>query len=186
MGWWENDTSKTWELLNHIPLDDRSNVFLPGIGTSKLVEELLNRNVKLVLNDISKQALARVRTRIQHPGNHTWLQQDISDPIQAPLPNIDLWIDRAVLHFLISEAAISGYFKNLHGMVQPGGYVLFVEFSIKGATQCAGLQVQRYSVKDLAHRLGPAYKEITSFDHIYMTPGGDSKPYLYALFKRNA
>ena len=57
LGWYEKNLSQTLELLNQIPDWEKSTVFLPGAGTSVLVEGLLSRGVKLVLNDISIEAL---------------------------------------------------------------------------------------------------------------------------------
>jgi 2-polyprenyl-3-methyl-5-hydroxy-6-metoxy-1,4-benzoquinol methylase len=114
LGWYEKNASQTLELLNRIPEWKKSTVFLPGAGTSVLIEELLSNGVKLVLNDISIEALNRVKDRLNDKGGKIdWLCQDISQPIQSALPEVDIWIDRAVLHFLTDEDDINGYFENV-------------------------------------------------------------------------
>lgn len=186
LGWYEKDPAQTLKLLNQISHWEGSSIFAPGAGTSALVEQLLSKNAKLVLNDISIEAINELKARLQNQGqNIQWLCQDISQPITETLPDIDIWIDRAVLHFLREEQDIKGYFENLTSILKPGGYALFAEFSIAGARKCAGLELHRYSVEELSERLGPAFKLVTHFDHIYINPEGAARPYIYALFKRN-
>jgi hypothetical protein len=113
-----------------------------------------------------------------------WLCQDISCPIVQNIPPIDIWIDRAVLHFLIDEDSIQGYFANVKANVKKGGYAIFAEFSQTGAKQCAGLSVQQYSIEALSRRLGTSFKLLSHFDYTYINPRGEERPYLYALFQR--
>ena len=49
LGWYEGDVSQTLALLNRIPRAASQTVFLPGAGTSLLVDELLSRGKRLVL-----------------------------------------------------------------------------------------------------------------------------------------
>ncbi len=185
LGWYEKDTSKTFALLKKIPGWDKASVFLPGAGTSVLIEDLLSREVRLIVNDISSEALNRVRQRLEdHSRICGWLCQDIARPIPEPVPAADIWIDRAVLHFLTDEEDINGYFQNVRSVLRVGGHAVFAEFSLTGAPRCAGLVLHRYSVDELAQRLGPSFEMIDQFDHTYINPFGDPRPYIYALFKR--
>ncbi len=185
LGWYEQNASKTLELLNQIPEWEESTIFLPGAGTSVLIEELLARGVKLILNDISLEALNRVKARLSNKsGEITWLCQDIAQPIQSAIPGVDIWLDRAVLHFLTDEDDIKGYFENVKSSLKTNGYALFAEFSKAGAPKCAGLTVHRYSLEELSAKLGASFKLISQFDYTYLTPHGDPRPYIYALYRR--
>ncbi len=64
-----------------------------------------------------------------------------------------------------------------------GGYAIFAEFSKKGATKCAGLDVRRCDVQDLEKNL-PAFELIAAEEYTYINPKGDPRPHIYALFKR--
>ncbi len=66
-----------------------------------------------------------------------WLCQDIAQPIPSPIPAVDIWIDRAVLHFLTNKTDINGYFENLKSVLKIGGYAIFAEFSKASALKCA-------------------------------------------------
>ncbi|NOZ43129.1 MAG: class I SAM-dependent methyltransferase [Alphaproteobacteria bacterium] len=185
LGWYEKDAAQTLRLLTHIPEWENSTIFLPGAGTSVLIEELLTRGAKLVLNDISAEALNQVRRRLGDRDKAVdWLCQDISRPFHKEIPDIDLWIDRAVLHFLTGEDDIKGYFGNIKSALKTGGHAIFAEFSRTGAPKCAGLTLHRYGVEELSARLGPSFRLISHFDHIYINPNGDPRPYIYTLYIR--
>jgi hypothetical protein len=186
LGWYEGDVRQTLALLDLIPSDTAQTVFLPGAGTSLLVDALLAKGLRLVLNDISDEALARLKQRIGKDGDRiVWLHHDIAKPLPATVPQVDLWVDRAVLHFLLNEADITGYFTNLLATLKPGGHVLLAEFSEAGATRCAGLNVHRYSVAEMAQRLGTDFSLVKAEDYIFTNPAGAARPYVYALFRRD-
>lgn len=100
------------------------------------------------------------------------------------MPEIKIWIDRAVLHFLTNKDDIAGYFKNIEITLKSGAYAMFAEFSKNGAPKCAGLPVHGYSLQELSERLGSSFKFKTSFDYTYINPYGDPRPYIYALFEK--
>ncbi len=185
LGWYENDVSQTLTLLAHVPGWEGFSIFLPGVGTSILVDELLSKGAKLILNDISHEALDTVKNKLSNKNEEIiWLCQDIAQPIREKLPDIKLWIDRAVLHFLTDKNDVKAYFDNVKSILTIGGYILFAEFSKTGATKCAGLDLQQYSVEELSANLGTSFKLVSHFDHVYFSPDGNSKPYIYALYKR--
>ena len=185
LGWYEKDGFQTLKLLNQIPDWEKSTIFIPGAGTSILIEELLSRGTNLVLNDISIEALNRVKSRLNKEYREIdWFCQDIAKPIPDTIPNVDIWIDRAVLHFLIDEDDIKEYFKNVESILKAGGHAIFAEFSKKGATKCAGLTIHRYSIEELSERLGESFTRISHFDYTFINPNGDPRPYIYALYKR--
>lgn len=185
LGWYESDVSQTLKFLNQIPKAQASTVFLAGAGTSLLVDELIAAGHKLVLNDISDEALHKLKERVGTNDYLTWLHQDISQPLPEGTPLVDVWIDRAVLHFLLEEAHIQRYFTNLRTTVKLGGYALLAEFSTMGARKCAGLKLHRYSIEEMINRMGPEFRLIRHENHTYVTPAGDSRPYLYALFEKH-
>jgi hypothetical protein len=185
LGWYEKDTSQTFKLLDEIPELGNSTIFLPGAGTSTLIEDLIPRVNQLILNDISDEALNLVKQRLKKGFDKiVWLCQDIAQPFKEPMPEIDIWIDRAVLHFLTHQNDIKGYHENVKSTLKIGGHAIFAEFSIFGAPTCAGLKLHRYSVEELSKNLGSSFKIVSHFDYTYISPFGDPRPYVYALYKR--
>ena len=185
LGWYEKDPSPILKLLN-LNLDWKDSIaFLPGIGTSDIFEELLSREIQLVLNDISKKALEIIEQKLgSRKNNVTLYHGDIAKILPPTIPKVDLWIDRAVLHFLTEENDIEVYFQNLRSIVKRGGFALFAQFSLEGAAKCAGLNIHRYSAKNLSGRLGDDFQVVNQFDHTYINPYGDPRPYIYVLYKR--
>lgn len=186
LGWYESDTSQTFKFINLIPQTETNTMFLPGAGTSVLVDELLSRGHQLFLNDISEEALDRLKKRIGlNRDRLTWLHHDISKPLPSGIYTADIWIDRAVLHFLLEEADIQRYFANLHSTIHAGGYALLAEFSTTGAPKCAGLELHRYSVEEMTERMGAEFELVKHEDYTFINPFGDPRPYIYALYKKN-
>ena len=185
LGWFERDVSPMLGFLELVPGYESATIFLPGAGTSLVVEALLDRGGRLILNDISDEALRRLRRRI---GERTpapiWLHHDIAKPLSAGIPACDIWLDRAVLHFLVTEEDIAGYLRNLRAVLAPNGHVLLAEFAVHGAPKCAGLEVHRYSVEEMRQRFGPEFALVKAEDVTFMNPAGSRRPYVYALFKR--
>jgi len=181
LGWYESDLTPTLKLLDNIEDWKKSSIFISGAGTSTLVDELLKYDTKLILNDISYEALELLKTRLQDE-NVCFLCQDIASEIDINVPKVDIWIDRAVLHFLTEDRDIKGYFKNLKSKLKDGGYVMFAEFSKTGATSCAGLPVKQYSLEEFEYELGSSFSLVSSFEHLYINPNGDKRPYIYALY----
>ena len=185
LGWYEKDVSQTLRFLDQIPSNKSATVFLPGAGTSVLVDELMARGHELILNDISDEALNKLKNRIGSDKRLTWLHHDISKPLPDNIPKADIWIDRAVLHFLLEEADIQGCFANLQSAITQGGYALLAEFSTAGARKCAGLELHRYSIQEMTMRMGEEFELVKHEDYTYINPFGDPRPYIYALYKKD-
>jgi ubiquinone/menaquinone biosynthesis C-methylase UbiE len=184
LGWYEQDASQTLKFLEQIAQAKPATIFLAGAGTSTLVDVLLVREHQLVLNDISDEALNKLKIRHAQNQDLIWLHADISKPISREIPLVDIWIDRAVLHFLLEETDIQGYFKNLQSTIKPGGYALLAEFSTAGAQKCAGLEVRRYSLEEMTRRMDSGFQLVKHEEYAYINPSGDPRPYIYALYKK--
>jgi len=184
LGWHEADVSQTLKYLDTMSVTPPAAVFLAGAGTSSLVDSLLKRDYALILNDISDAALNKLRNRVGDTEGTIWLHHDIARPLPDNVPLADIWIDRAVLHFLLDESDIRGYFANINSFVKPGGYVLLAEFSTFGSPRCAGLELHRYSVEELTRRIGPDFELMSHEEYTYINPCGGERPYIYALYQR--
>lgn len=198
LGWYEDTVEQTLRFVEAGNMQlYKGKTFLAGVGTSTLADVLLSKlkmlekevlrgggAVELILNDISSRALGKLRTRLEDDKLCRWMCQDMAEPLKLEAASVDLWIDRAVLHFLVEEEAIQQYFANLNRVLKPGGAVLFAEFAKDGAEKCAGLLLRRYSQQELQQRLGSDYRLLRSESYIYTNPSGGKRPYLYALYER--
>ncbi len=183
LGWYEEDLSQSFKFIKLIPDYKKATIFIAGAGTSTLVDWLHKQGNKLILNDISDTALNKLQSRLSDADKHQWLCYDISQALPQHITAVDVWIDRAVLHFLLEEQEIKNYFENIQRVVKQGGFVFLAEFSTVGASQCAGLKVHRYSLTEMKQRLGDNFTLIETENYNYINPFGDKRPYLYALFQ---
>lgn len=184
LGWYESDLMPTFQMLEAQSLQSRR-VFLAGAGTTTLIEPLLERGALLHLNDLSSVALDQVRHRIGFRAETCVFEvADLGAVFQGEQGQFDLWIDRAVLHFLTESAQIAAYFDRLRRQLKVGGHVLLAEFTHGGALKCNGLCVKHWNVAEMSVALGAGFRLVQSFDHTFFNPKGDPRPYVYALFEK--
>ena len=102
------------------------------------------------------------------------------------LERVDLWHDRAVLHFFNDPADQLAYFDLLRKLIASNGYVIIAAFNLDGAEKCSGLQVYRYNRHMLQEQLGEGFSLIKAFDYTYRMPSGDTREYIYTLFQKTS
>ena len=188
LGWYENNPKQSLDLIKECNLSKDSKIFNAGAGATTLVDELINLGYQnIIANDISKPALDNLAQRIGEKESKKirFILEDLTNPKELlSLKDIDLWHDRAVLHFLTQKNQQETYFDLLKKLVKSKGYVIIAEFNLDGAKKCSGLDVVNYDKKMIQQRLGTDFKLLKSFDYIYTMPAGDKRPYIYTLFQR--
>lgn len=188
LGWYEDHPESTLRLIDKCHLSPDAAILSVGAGTSTLIDSLLDRGfTNIIANDLSEVALKNLKARILKKYDYQ-LNCVVDDLIKPKallkLKPVDLWIDRAVLHFFLSKEEQDAYFKTIRTVVRKRGYVLIAVFSSKGAEKCSGLSLQRYNAEMLQTHLGLDFKLIEAFDHVYINPTGGERPYIYTLFQR--
>lgn len=187
LGWFETDLSPSLDLIAKTNLSKNMKILSVGAGITTLIDELLKQGYSnLLATDISAVALNKLKNRIGKK-NIECITDDLTNPVSLlKMKPVDLWIDRAVLHFFTGRKDQETYFDLLRSKVKRNGYALFAEFNTNGAKVCSGLPVHRYNEEMLIKRLGTAFELINSFEYTYIMPSGDKRPYIYALFKKNS
>lgn len=185
LGWFEKDLSPSIELLNLTNLNSSSRILNVGAGSTVLIDYLLGQGFEnLIATDISEVGLQSLKSRVG-----TEHVEYIIDDLTAPdnlnnIAPINLWFDRAVLHFLTDSRDQKTYFDLLRKLVRPNGFVIIAEFHLNGAMKCSGLEVCRYDTRMIAEHLGEEFELIKDFNHTYTMPSGDTREYIYTLFQR--
>lgn len=187
LGWFETDLNPSLDLINKTGLENSARIVNIGSGSTTLIDALVDLNYsKLIATDISDVALDKLKNRIGDKTTVEYIQDDLTKPLNLKeMENVDLWIDRAVLHFFNDAKDQDTYFDLVKRKVNKGGYVLLAEFSLDGADKCSGLNVHRYSKEMLEEKLGDEFKLLEHFDYTYSMPSGAPRPYIYTLFQRN-
>ncbi|MDO9136631.1 MAG: class I SAM-dependent methyltransferase [Lutibacter sp.] len=188
LGWYEENPAPSIELIEACSLPKDALIFNAGAGASTLISELFAKGFEnLVVNDISSVALAELKNNLLVPKNAhiKFIVDDLTNPSELlKLKNIDLWHDRAVLHFFTEEKDQKAYFDLLKSVLKPKGFVILAEFNLEGAKKCSGLDVFNYNEEMLQERLGSDFELLKSFNHTYTQPSGNTREYVYTLFQK--
>ena len=187
LGWYEEDPNATLQLIQQCGFSKDARLLNVGVGVSILLDKLVLEGYKnIIANDISNTALEKLKKRLGVKENGIqWIVDDLTKPTAiSNIEPVDLWNDRAVIHFFTEKKDQNTYFSLLNKLVKLNGYVIISAFNTEGATMCSGLPVFRYNKEMLIEKLGPGYSLIKYFDYTYTMPSGDTRPYIYTLFKR--
>lgn len=187
LGWYEENPEPSLRLIEHCNFDKKALILNVGAGATRLVDELLDEGYEhIIANDISASALDKLKLRLGERENKIhWIVDDLTEPTQlCNLEQVDLWHDRAVLHFFSDKKEQDTYFDLLRKLVKKNGFVIIATFNLDGATKCSGLPVFRYDKKMLQEKLGKGFELIEAFDYCYTMPKGETRKYIYTLFKR--
>lgn len=187
LGWYESSAQKTIHLINKTGVSKQASILNVGVGSSVIIDELLEQGyTNLVANDLSEEALTKVKSRVSTKANEVvFVADDLLSPTKLnKLKDIEIWNDRAVLHFFLKEEEQTAYFNLLKSVVKHNGFVIIAVFSLDGAKKCCGLPLQLYDEKMLQEKLGKDFKLIDNFKHTFVNPKGGERPYIYTLFQR--
>lgn len=187
LGWYEERPEPSLRLIEKCKLDKNSTILNVGAGAGILIDELLRLGyTNIIANDISIQALETLKERLgKSSASVKWLVDDLTKPNELNKLNaLDLWHDRAVLHFFTDIDEQDAYFELIEKLLKPGGFVIIAAFNLHSAEKCSGLPVHRYDASMIQSRLGKSFELHGSFDHTYTMPSGDTREYVYTLFRR--
>jgi SAM-dependent methyltransferase len=188
LGWFEKFPEPSLRLIKKCNLDKNASLLNVGAGTTTLIDELLKLGYNNILaNDLSSTALNGLKERLGNESNKVkWIVDDLTQPAELHrIEPVDLWHDRAVLHFFIDKKDQDTYFNLLKKLIKTKGFVIIATFNLQGVTKCSGLPVFRYNEQMLQTNLGDDFKLIEAFDFTYFMPSGDQRAYVYTLFQRN-
>jgi SAM-dependent methyltransferase len=187
LGWYEKSTEPTLRLIKQANLSKSAHILHVGAGSTTLVDELVGLGYEnLWANDISEVALQKLANRVGE-NNISCVQDDLTHPIHLEkIAPVDLWIDRAVLHFFTEEEDQKTYFDLMKRKVKTGGFAIIAQFHLSGADSCSGLPVKRYSTEILKKTLQDHFVLVDHFERLYIMPSGAERPYVYTLFQRKS
>lgn len=155
-----------------------------GGGDSHLIDALVDRGLDcLAVLDVSSAALQRARTRLADSANTpTWIEANVAS--DWSLKPMDIWHDRAVLHFLTDAGDRARYRAHLLQTLKPHGSAIIATFALDGPESCSGLPVMRYSPEMLSAELGEDFRLIESEPYLHQTPWGSAQSFQYSRLLR--
>jgi SAM-dependent methyltransferase len=157
-----------------------SSIIDAGGGSSTLVDDLLARGYKnLTVLDISSAAIEATQKRLGRAAAQVrWLVADIAKIPFEP-GAYDLWHDRAVFHFLTTNAERVAYVRQVARSVKRGGHVIVSTFGPEGPTRCSGLKTVRYDADALHDEFGTRFRLVENSKELHRTPFGTTQQFLY-------
>ncbi len=186
LGWYEERSEQTLVLIKETKLPKNATILNVGSGSSSLIDNLLEEGFSnIIANDLSNESLKSLKSKFVKNDKIKFIVDDLLNPSKLKeLKNIDLWNDRAVLHFFLEKEEIAVYFNLLKKILKPKGFVIIAVFEKNGAEKCCGLPLKRYDVEMLENELGNDFVLKKSFKHTFINPSGGKRPYIYTLFQR--
>jgi ubiquinone/menaquinone biosynthesis C-methylase UbiE len=155
-----------------------------GGGASLLVDRLVDAGyTDVTVVDVSAAALDLAKARLADRAKDVkWL---VADARHVRLPEeVDVWHDRAVFHFLITEADRAGYLDSVRRALCVGGHVVIATFALGGPERCSGLPVERYDAEKLSRVFGPDFSLVLELTKQHVTPAGTTQEFTYAILRR--
>jgi SAM-dependent methyltransferase len=183
VSWFEAAPTRSLQMIEATGLPKTAAILDVGGGLSRLAGALLDEGYgDVTVLDISEEAIARLRERHAADPAFHGIAADLRT--WSPQRSFDLWHDRAVLHFMVSEEERRAYREALTVAVKPGGHVIIATFAPSGPEKCSGLPVRRYSPADLDTFLGPEFEHREAFAFDHATPGGATQRFQASRFHR--
>jgi SAM-dependent methyltransferase len=185
VSWFESVPETSLDFIRACSLAPGSCILDVGAGASRLPDALLDEGyTNVVVLDIAPSALDQMRRRL---GPRAVAVRFIVADVTSWRPDIavDLWHDRAVLHFLTDAAERAAYVEAVRSAVRPGGYVIISGFAPSGPKRCSGLPVVRAGASDIAALLGRQFRLLDAVEKDHVTPRGARQRFVFTRFRRD-
>jgi SAM-dependent methyltransferase len=185
VSWFQATPETSLRLIRACNLPKDASILDIGAGASHLPDALLAEGFSTIaVLDVSDAALAKTRARLGDKGQTVrFIVADLA--AWKPDLTVDLWHDRAVLHFLTEERDRAAYADALQRAVRPGGFVLISGFAPSGPERCSGLPVVRADPNAIADLLGPGFDLLDAFEEDHLTPSGGRQRFVFTRLRRH-
>ena len=130
VSWYQDIPQQSLAYIDLAKLDSNDHIFDIGGGESRLVDELIEGGYRqLSVLDLCERALKAAKKRLRNKPNHVnWYVANIlSHPFKSA--SVDLWHDRAVFHFLVTNEEQETYLKQLNGALKDGGFIVLSTYN---------------------------------------------------------
>ena len=185
VSWFQPHLGVSLELLERAGLSRNTRIIDIGAGASTLVDDLLARDVQAVTAlDLSAAALQVTRDRLRERADRVrWIVSDVTE-LNLPPSSIDIWHDRATLHFLTDPTDAHAYVQVASRVLTPGGHAIIAGFASDGPEQCSLLPVMRRDPEQIAELFAKEFVLVEARRESHTTPGGSVQRFAYALLRK--
>lgn len=182
VSWYAPHLQRSMELIQATGFGLDAKIIDVGGGESTLVDDLLEVGYSSVtVLDISSSAVEVTRRRLAtRQDDVDWKIGDVCST-QLAKKHFDIWHDRAVFHFLTTEADRIAYVNQVLSSVKRGGHVIVATFGPHGPLKCSGLDVVRYSADEIHNEFGESFQLIEHSTENHLTPNGTTQEFVYCF-----
>lgn len=182
VSWYSPEPHVSLALLARTGATATTSVVDVGAGASLLVDRLVEQGyTDVTLVDVSQVALDEASTRLDG-GAVSLTVVDVLD--WEPERQWDVWHERAMFHFVNTDADIEHYRQLVARAVVPGGHAVIGTFSEQGPLTCSGLPVARYSTEGLAAVFADDFDLVWSEQETHITPNGSAQEFSWVVLRR--
>jgi EEF1A lysine methyltransferase 2 len=186
LGWYEAIPQASLELIARCQISQTESILDVGSGTTNLISELIALGyTNLFALDISPLALMKAKSLLHkdQAGMVKWIEADVTQTAEMDmLPEVSIWHDRALFHFLTTDDQRNAYHILMQKKVKREGHVILATFAPDGASKCSGLDVRRYSSEQQKKFMGHEFELVETSNITSHTPSGALRPYVYSHF----
>jgi len=185
VSWFQGNPVLSLRLISETRIALDAPVIDIGGGASLLVDRLCeNGYTDIGILDVSASALAHTKDRLADKAcGVQWYEADVTG--FKPPKQFALWHDRAVFHFLTSEADRNSYVSVLKKTLEPGGHLIIMTFAIDGPLKCSGLDIVQYDADKMKAALGSGFELVETGHETHSTPAGSQQKFAYFRFSRS-
>lgn len=185
LSWYRPHLDASLELIEATGVGPHARILDVGGGASTLVDDLLAAGFENIsVLDVAGEALDVARRRLgAAAGRVSWIAGDITR-VDLASESVDVWHDRATLHFLIDEDDRRRYARALRRAVAPGGHVILATFAPGGPPQCSDLPVRQHDAADLHALVGDGFDLRHARSEVHTTPSGNRQPFTCCWLQR--
>jgi len=184
VSWYQSIPQESIDLISKFFRSKNEKIIDVGCGKGFLVDNLLKLGfTDISLLDISIDALDEVSKRI---GNKKvkCIEGDILNVNFKN--NFDIWHDRAVFHFITEREGIKKYVSICNEKINRNGTLIIGTFAEDGPLKCSGLEIKRYSTKNLKEIFKENFEFVEGFKKLHSTPFDTQQNFTFCVFKKIA
>ena len=135
VSWYQESPDISLRLIEATGVNREAHIVDVGGGFSTLVDNLLEQSFENIsVLDVSMSAIKHAQARLGALSRRaSWIVGDVMT-FRADKP-IELWHDRAVLHFMTDKRELNLYVQSFTESVAPNGHAIIATFALDGPTK---------------------------------------------------
>lgn len=184
VSWYQTKPATSLAFIEQSNLPLSAKIIDVGGGDGFLVDYLLEEGYEdITVLDISAAAIEKAKLRLgEKAGAVKWIISDITS--FKPTEQYDLWHDRAVFHFLITDEDIAVYRKLVAESIHANGNMIIGTFSEQGPKKCSGIDIRQYSSESLTEQFSEHFERTSTLTENHKTPFDTFQNFVFCTFKK--